>query len=145
MKFQRSLWIDRPPVVVFAFLRDKDTHPQEPGSPVVRLERTTPCPVREGTRFLEVVRVLPFLLMRIESEVTRCDPPHRLEERFTSRQMAGYLAYEFRSESGGTNLVQWEMLRYRGLLALAEPVLARLLLPRIESRLRDIRDAVQGR
>jgi hypothetical protein len=144
MKFRRSIWIDRSPEEVFAFLRDKDSHAREPESPVELLQRTTPGAVRVGTRFLEIVRIMLFVRSRIESEITRVDPPWHLEERFSARRMCGYLAYHFVPEHGGTLLVQKETLRYRGCLALLEPVIQRMLLPRIEDRLRAIRDIVES-
>ena len=139
MKFRRCVWIKRPPSVVFEFLRDKDAFRHPPGSPVLVLERTTPGPVRSGTKFLEIVRIMPLVRLRVESEITRVEPPRHLEEKFSSRRMRGYLAYEFIPERGGTLLVQKETLRYRGALALLEPVVERMLLPRIEARLRAIR------
>jgi uncharacterized protein YndB with AHSA1/START domain len=40
--FELSIYIERPPADVFRFLRDKDKHPQEEGSPVLLLDKTTP-------------------------------------------------------------------------------------------------------
>ena len=139
MRFSRSTWINCPPSTVFAFLRDKDTHRQQPGSPVQVLERVTPGPVQAGSRFVEVVRIMPFVTSRIESTVTRCDPPTRLEERFVAPRMSGYLAYEFQLEEGGTRLIQRETLEYRGLLSLFEPLIERMLIPRIVERLAAIK------
>lgn len=143
MKFRRTVWINRSPEKVFAFLRDKDMHVRPPGSPVVLLERTTPGAVHAGTKFLEIVRITLFVRSRIESEITRVDPPLHLEEKFWARRMRGYLAYEFIPDHGGTLLVQKEILRYRGVLGLLEPMVERMLLPRIEARLRGIRDALE--
>jgi hypothetical protein len=44
MCFDLSITIHQSPQDVFLFLRDKDKYPQEPGSPVLILEQTTPGP-----------------------------------------------------------------------------------------------------
>lgn len=56
MDFEFSISIMRTPVEVFAFLRDMGKYPQKVGSPVLILDKTTSGPVREGTRFREVVQ-----------------------------------------------------------------------------------------
>jgi len=65
--------IAQPPGKVFAFPRDKHLHAQEPGSPVLLLEKTTPGDVGVGTRFREVVRMLPGVRGEIRSTVSRCE------------------------------------------------------------------------
>lgn len=44
MHFELSVIIHRSPDDVFHFLRDKDKHPRDAGSPVLVLEQTTPGP-----------------------------------------------------------------------------------------------------
>jgi hypothetical protein len=139
MQFERSIWIDRPPADVLAFLRDKHTHPQAPGSPVLLLEKTTPGPAGLGTCYREVVRFFPGFKGHILSRITRYEPPHVLEEEFAGAGMSGHLAYEFRAEASGTLLIQRQAIYYRGLLALLEPLLRLPLLPRIEQRLAAIK------
>jgi hypothetical protein len=58
--FELSIPINRSPADVFVFLRDKDKYPQEEGSPVLVLEKTTPGPTGVGTCYREVVQMLPF-------------------------------------------------------------------------------------
>ena len=55
MEFDIDILIERSPDIVFAFLRDKDTYPQERGSPVLLLEKTTPGPCGVGTRYRDSV------------------------------------------------------------------------------------------
>ena len=100
MYFELSIWINRPPADVFAFLRDKDLYPQEPGSPVLVLEKTTPEPAGVGTRYREVVQMLPCYHGEILSEITRFKPNEYLEEDFRGAGMHGHLAYEFLPENG---------------------------------------------
>jgi len=82
MRFELSIWIDRPPADVFAFLRDKDQYPQEVDSPVLTLDKTTPGPPGVGTGYREVVRMLPFYRGVIRSRITRFEPGVHLEEDF---------------------------------------------------------------
>ena len=44
MEFNLSIHIERSPLTVFQFLRDKDKYPQEPGSAVLLLDKITPGP-----------------------------------------------------------------------------------------------------
>ena len=110
MRFELSVTIARPPGAVFAFLRDKHLHVREPGSPVLVLEKTTPGEVGIGSRFREVVRMLPGIRGEIRSTVTRCEPDRALEEDFAGAGMRGHLAYEFVVEGRGTHLVQRQTL-----------------------------------
>ncbi|MBN1641964.1 MAG: SRPBCC family protein [Anaerolineae bacterium] len=144
MYFERTISIDRTPADVFAFLRDKDTYPQAPGSPVLLLERTTGAPVGVGTRYREVVRMFPLVQGEIWSEITRYEPPCALEERFWGTGVEGHLAYEFRPEGEGTRLVQRETIRFKGLMAVIEPLIRPMFLARIEARLVGIRDDLES-
>ena len=74
MYFELSILIRRSPSDVFAFLRDKDQYPQEDDSPVLILEKTTVGPVGVGTRYREVVQMLPFVRGEILSGITRNEP-----------------------------------------------------------------------
>jgi len=144
MRFELSVHIKRPPADVFGFLRDKDKYPQKPGSPVLALEQTTPGPAGVGTRYREVVQMLPFVRGEILSVVTRFDPPHRLEEDFEGAGMEGHLAYEFLPEGDGTNLIQRETLEMKGLLRLSSPFVKRMLGRQLERRLDALREVLDG-
>lgn len=138
MRFELALRIACPPEEVFAFLRDKDLYPQEPDSPVLALDKTTDGPVGVGTRYREVVRMLPCVRGEILSEITRYEPPRFLEERFEGAGMRGYLAYEFVGQETGTALIQRETLEPLGLLRLVAPLIRWMLARRLEERLEDI-------
>ena len=144
MFFEREIAIDRAPVDVFCFLRDKDQYPQEAGSPVLVLEKTTAGPAGVGTRYREVVRMFPCVRGEIRSVVTRYEPPRFLEEDFCGAGTEGHLAYEFRAEGTGTRLVQRETIRFRGLMGLVEPLIRPMFLKRIEARLATIKDVLEG-
>ena len=144
MHFELSISIDRPPADVFAFLRDKDKYPQEADSPVLLLEKTTSGPPGVGTRYHEVVQMLPFYRGSIDSEITRYEPDEFLEEDFEGPGMAGHLAYQFLPEGEGTRLIQRETLRYHGLLRLIEPLIRPGLGRRLQERLEDIQEILES-
>ena len=144
MDFELSVFIKRPPADVYVFFRDKDTYPQEEGSPVLLLEKTTPGPVRVGTRYREIVQMLPFYRGEILSEITRVEPNNWLEEDFQGPGMQGHLAYQFLAEDGGTRLIQREFLQSRGLLKLCRPLVRAVLDRRLRERLDDIKAVLES-
>lgn len=144
MNFELSIAIDRAPADVFAFLRDIDQHPQKPGSPVLALEKTTPGPVGVGTRYREVVQMLPFARGEIRSQITRFEPPEHLVMGFAGAGMSGSLAYQILSKGAGSCLIQRETAAARGLLKPLEPIIARMLAPRLQARLEAIRALLES-
>ena len=144
MQFEISISIDRSPSDVFAFLRDKDEFPQEVGSPVLILEQTTPGPAGVGTRYREVVQMLPFFQGEILSKITRFEPGQYLEEDFWGAGMRGHLAYRFLSEGDGTRLIQRETVRCCGLLGLLDPVIKAMLFRRCRERLDGIKAVLES-
>ncbi len=119
MYFELSVRIQRPPFDVFRFLRDKDRYPQEPGSPVLVLDKITTGDARVGTRYREVVQMAPLVHGEFLSAITRYEPPHFLEEDFEGAGMRGHLAYELVSDQEGTLLIQRETLDLLGLRKIA--------------------------
>jgi len=144
MKFELSITIDRPPPDVFAFLRDKDQYPQMEGSPVLALDKTTPGPAGVGTRYREVVQMLPFYQGEILSEITHYQPYRVLEEDFQGAGMHGHLAYQFLPMGAGTNLIQRETIHYHGILSIFEPVIRVVLHHRLQERLKDIKTILES-
>ena len=144
MYFDMSITIRRSPEDVFGFLRDKDKYPQEPGSPVLVLKQTTPGSAGVGTRYSEVVQMLPFVRGEIRSEITRFDPGERLEEKFEGAGMKGYLAYRFVTENGGTKLIQQETLYMKGFFKVLSPVVKLTLSRQLRKRLEGIREVLES-
>ena len=144
MYFELTILIKRSPADVFVFLRDKDKYPQKEGSPVLLLEKTTPGPVAIGTRYREVVQMLPFYRGEIVSEITRIEQNERLEEDFKGAGMHGHLAYHFLQENERTILIQRETLHYHGVLRLCEPLIRRILGRRLRERLEEIKEVLEG-
>src|SRR5512138_3807125 len=125
MYFELSVLIDRPASVVFALLRDKDKLTQEKDSAVTVLEKTTAGPVGRGTRYREVVRMMPFYTEEIRSQITAYEPEKLIVECFESRLMRGQLTYRFTAEADKTRLVQQEELFMRGLMIPFQPLIRR--------------------
>lgn len=150
MHFELSILIKRQPEDCFLFLQKKDSFPQKPGSPVLVLEKTTPGPVKPGTRYREVVRMFPLVRGEIRSEINRFEPPRWLDETFESSWMRGCLSYEFVPEENGTRLVQREELYLVGILNIigirrvCEAIIKRTLEPRLQSRLEGIKNELEG-
>jgi uncharacterized protein YndB with AHSA1/START domain len=138
VRFESSVTIAQPPGKVFAFLRDKHLHAQEPGSPVLLLEKATPGDVGVGTRFREVVRMLPGVRGEIRSTVSRCEGDRALEEDFAGAGMRGHLAYALRAERDGTRLVQRQTLELAWWLQPLQPLVRRAFARRVRARLDDI-------
>ena len=144
MYFELSVRVRRPPEDVFRFLRDKDRYPQERGSPVLVLEKSTVGETCLGTRYREVVRMAPFVRGEFLSVITRYEPPHFLEEEFEGAGMRGHLAYEFASDSEGTLLIQRETLDVLGPLNVLSPVIRYMLTRQLRKRLDGIRDVLDS-
>jgi hypothetical protein len=144
MEFELTIQIRRQPQVVFEFLANKDRVQQDPRSSVLALERLTPGPTAMGTRFREVVLVLPFLQGEILSEVTRCEAPTVLEEAYAGAGMSGHLSYLFEPVQDGTRLVQRQSLEARGPLKLLHPLIRLLLGCRLHDRLQEIKRLLEA-
>ena len=82
MNFRFSVLIDRPPIAVFAFFRDVDQHAGQEGTPVPVYDKVTPGPVGIGTRYREVIQILPLIRGEMLSEITLYDEGQRLGYRF---------------------------------------------------------------
>jgi hypothetical protein len=108
--------INKPPSDPFNFLCNKDKFKQPSNSPVLLLEKTTPGPLGVGTRYREVVQMLPFVKKDILSEVTRFEPSSVLEEKWRGAGMEGILTYFFNPIPGGTELIQHVNIKALGLL-----------------------------
>lgn len=144
MEFKFSIFIERPPSAVFAFLRDKDQFQQPEGSPVLKLEKLTPGPVGVGSRYREVVQMLPFFRGEILSEVRRYEPNEHLDEWFQGAGMTGYLAYHFSQEGQGTRLIQEETITVRKLFKPFESFIRRSFSHHVQDRLEGIKQVLES-
>jgi hypothetical protein len=140
-----SVHIQRPPEAVFEFLANIQDVPQAKGSPVLALDLTTPGPPRLGSRYREVVRMLPFFKGEILSEITVFDPPVVLEMSWTAPGMKGMDRYELAAAHGGTALKHTKNTVCLGALRLLEPWMRGALIPRLEDRLVGIKRELEER
>jgi hypothetical protein len=144
MDFDLAITIRRPPEAVWPVLDDIQAYADAPGSPIPEMEKIPPGPVRVGTRWREVVRLLPGVTMTVWSEATAVEPVRRLEEDFRGPWMTGHLAYELEPVAAGCVLHQRETLTPHGPLRLVVGRMEGMLRPRLEHRLEDIRDLVES-
>ena len=144
MDFELDIIIERSPYIVFTFLRDKDSYPQEENSPVLLLEKTTPGPLGVGTRYREIVQMLPFFKGEILSEITHFEPGHRLDEDWQGPCMDGWLTYLFLPENDGTKLIQREKVNLCGWLWLLSPIIKLTLGNALRKRLNDIKQILEA-
>ncbi|MBN2558570.1 MAG: SRPBCC family protein [Clostridia bacterium] len=144
MYIELSIDIDAPPDIVFAFLRDKDLHPQKSGSPVLLLQKTTPGPAGAGTGYREVVRIMPFIKGEILSRVTHFDPPGCLGEDFSSSCMTGHLMYRILADNRGSILIQRQSFKFIWPIRALTPLIRFLLGRRLKARLKMIKCFLEG-
>ena len=116
MLVKLSIKINKPPSDPFNFLCDKDKFKQPSNSPVLLLEKTTPGPIGVGTRYREVVQMMPFVKRDFLSEVIRFEPFSVLEEKWKGGGMEGILTYFFNPIPEGTELIQHVSVKAFGLL-----------------------------
>ena len=142
MEFDLSVRIGRPPEAVYAMLADIQQY-VDPASVVPEMEKIPPGPTEVGTRWREVVRLLPGITMTIWSEVVALEPGRRLEVRFHGPGMSGLLIYVIEDHDGGTLLRQIETLTPHGPLRVMAGTVERTLRPRLIARLADIGDRLE--
>jgi len=144
MYFELSIDINCPQKEVYIFLRDKDKYTQKEGSPVLILEKTTADPVGIGTKYREIVQMLPYYKSEILSVLTRYEPYEYLEEEFSGAGMKGYLAYQFIDQGESTKLIQRESIFFSFPLNLINPILKKSLHRKLMERLEEIKTDLEG-
>lgn len=146
MHFEVEAFIHRPPEDVFDFFSDLHQQPRRKGSVVPVYDKITPGPVGVGTRFREVIRLLPFLKGEVISEITGYDPPHSLDYSFVAfGKMDGELTYRLEPVGEGVRVSQRQTLRPRGtLLRLLGPLIGTAFSRAIDHRLKGIKKLLEG-
>ena len=135
--------IAQPPSDVFAFFRDVDQHAGQEGTVVPVYDKITPGTVGVGTRYREVVQILPLVRGEIISEIVQYEEGSCLGYRFCGLGMEGVLAYRFEAEEGGTHVVQKQSLRPRGILRLFSGVIGKMFSTMAGQRLEDIKSLLE--
>ena len=143
MDFDLSVTIKRPPEAVYAVLADIQKY-IVPGSSVPEMEKVPAGPTKVGTRWREVVRLIPHLTMTMWSEVTALEPGRRLDETFRGPWMTGQLSYTVAPSDGGSILRQRETLTPHGPLRVVGRQMHGMLRPRLVARLASIRTLLEA-
>lgn len=146
MEFEAKAVIHRPLEDVFGFFRGMHQQARRKGSVVPVYNKITLGPVGVGTRFREVVRLLPFLKGEVISEITGYDPPHKLDYRFVAfGKMDGELTYRLEPVDEGVQVFQRQTLRPRGtLVKLLSPLIGAAFSQAIGHRLKGIKKLLEG-
>ncbi|HOU11823.1 MAG TPA: SRPBCC family protein [Anaerolineae bacterium] len=145
MDFEFVAVIDCPLADVFALFRDVDQYNEHEGSPVPVLDKITEGPVRVGTRYREVVQMMPFVTMTILSEITEYESERRLASRWWSNVMEGRLAYTFELVDGGVRVIQRMSLNPKGVLRVFSPLIKVMFSRAGEHRLAWIKAFLEAR
>lgn len=134
-----SIDIRRPPAEVFDFLANIQDVDQSEDSPVLSLDLITEGPPRQGSRYREVVQMMPFIKGEIISEITVFDPSRVLEMDWRGASMTGMDRYELTAIPEGTHLKHLKHTSLNGILRFLEPFMRVPLIPRLEARLLSIK------
>jgi uncharacterized protein YndB with AHSA1/START domain len=120
-----STRIQRPVDAVFAILADIDRLPEWVGS-VVASEKTSSGPVAVGTTIRQDLKIVG---RRQEGwvEVTNYDPPHRLEQRFTTGPVHGTMRYSLTALDGATKVLQEVEAEFGGSLRPPDSIVASVM------------------
>lgn len=140
-----SIDIRKPPEVVFEFLANIQDVQQSDDSPVLGLDLITEGPPRLGSRYREVVQMMPFVKGEILSEITAFEFPRALEMTWSGPGMSGTDRYELDTHQYGTTLNHTKCTSFPGILRVLEPIMRKPLIPRLEQRLVDIKRILEGR
>jgi len=115
-----SLFIDRPPEEVFAFLTKPENH-RSWDTLSIEMEQIEPGPWRAGMRFREVRRI-GRRNVEIYSHVAAIEPSRRMDiESETGPPFKGY--WRFEPEGAGTRLRYRAEMQLSGPMRLVEPLL----------------------
>jgi hypothetical protein len=139
-----SIDIRRPPEVVFDLLANIQDVQQSDDSLVLVLDLITEGPPRLGSKYREVVQMMPLIKGEIISEITAFDPPRVLEMAWRGPGMTGIDRYELASIEDGITLNHKKCVSYPGVLRILEPFMRIPLVPRLEERLVDIKRLLEG-
>ena len=138
-----SIDIRRGPDAVFELLANIQNVQQADTSPVLALDLETAGPPHLGSKYREVVQMLPFFKGEFLSEITVFDPPRVLEMAWTGPGMAGTDRYELAEIEGGTKLHHAKYVSCPGLLRIMEPFMRRPLFSNLGRRLLAIKRGLE--
>ena len=130
--FEHTVEIPRPPAEVFPWLLEADKVPRWTGH-LERYERLGDGALARGSRLRQVLDVAGRRI-DVELEVTRYEPPHGAETRFSTNGVDVIIGYALAPAGAGTRLTQTIEAKPRSLSA---RFLVPIVQPRLESKLTD--------
>jgi hypothetical protein len=139
-----SITIERSVDKVFGFLSDFENHHQESDSQVLLLEKLTPGPSRIGTRYREMVRMLPFITVEMITDVTQMKPNKSLEFTWSGGGMDGVLEYHFDPRDDWTIVEFKERVIPKGIMKLVGPLIKASFHKTMVNRLDGIKGFLEG-
>jgi uncharacterized protein YndB with AHSA1/START domain len=137
----RSIVIDRPAEVVFAFVSDQTNAPRWQRG-LLEVRRTTDGPVGVGTRHT-VVRTLLGRRLMLSNEYTRYEPNELVAFEW-SGTMPGQASYVVEPSGDRARLTSRIEMRPTGLLRVAEPLMAARLSRDVEANLRALKGVLEA-
>ena len=143
IKWSSAIEIRQSPEVIFEFLANIQDVEQPEDSPVLALELLTEGPPRLGSRYREVVQMMPLVRGEILSEITTFEFPHILEMTWQGAGMSGKDRYQLIPQKDVTILKHAKDTSFQGILRSLEPVLQIPLIPRLEMRLVEIKHILE--
>jgi uncharacterized membrane protein len=142
IKVQASQEIEKPVREVFDFLMDFENTPKWQ-SGVIESKLATPGPLREGSKFNEVVRLGPWR-MNATCEITRVIGTERMAFRTTSSGPIEYSGeFVLTGYERGTKLNVSLSMALKGLWRLLEPVFAGEIQKETADEMRKLRQALE--
>lgn len=141
IEVERSIVIRRPVEDVFAFVADQRNAPQWQ-SGLVEVRRLTDGPPGVGTKHA-VVRVFMGRRMELANEYVAFEPNKRITFNGDSGQLSFEASYRTESAGDGTNVTCEMQMHPRGLLRLAQPLIAAGLRRDFEANLRNLKDLLE--
>lgn len=128
--FTNVVHINRAVRDVYAYLADLE-HTPEWNWAITETRKTTPGPIRVGTRYRQS-RTVPFPATE-ELQIVALDPDSHIEVEGTLARFEARISYRLEERAGRTELTNSVALEATGALRLAAPVFG----PRIQSAVAD--------
>lgn len=145
IQWSASIIIEKAPEAVFEFLANIQKVPQAEDSPILALELITDGPPRLGSKYREVVQMMPLVRGEILSEITAFKPPWVLELTWTGPGMSGVDRYDLKEHPEGTSVNHEKHTYSHGVVRIMEPLMRSALIPRLEQRLVSIKQLLETR
>lgn len=139
---EHSVVIRRPIEDVFAFVAEQRNAPQWQ-SGLLEVRRTTDGPLGVGTRHA-AVREFMGRRMELTNEYVEYEPNKKITFNGDSGQMYFEVSYRTESAADGTRISCQMQMQPRGLLRLAQPLIAAGLRRDFKANLRNLKDLLEN-